>query len=166
MRDKAAYFWPALIGLVTSDCATKHFAQTLLVPARVPHPVAGEVVRLTLTYNRGAAFGIDAGPYGRWLLVTLSVAVLLGLAGLYHRATARERLLVFALGLTAGGAVGNLLDRIRSPRGVVDFIDLGFGGARFWVFNLADAGISVGAILLGLALWHRLGPAAAAERTR
>jgi signal peptidase II len=68
----------------------------------------------------------------------------------------RDRLLVFALGLTTGGAVGNLLDRVRSPRGVVDFIDLGFGDARFWIFNLADAGISVGAILLGFALWRRL----------
>jgi signal peptidase II len=164
VSEKAAYFWPALIGLVSSDCATKHFAQTHLVPSRIPHPVAGEVVRLTLTYNRGAAFGIDAGPHGRWLLVTLSVAVLFGLAGLYHRATARERLLVFALGLTAGGAIGNLLDRIRSPRGVVDFIDLGFGGARFWIFNLADAGISLGAILLCLALWRRLSLAPSAER--
>jgi signal peptidase II len=163
---KAAYFWPALIGLVSSDGATKHFAQTHLVPARIPHPLAGEVLRLTLTYNRGAAFGLDAGPHERWLLVTLSTAVLLGLAGLYHRATASERLLVFALGLTAGGAIGNLLDRIRSPRGVVDFIDLGLGGARFWIFNLADAGISVGAILLGLALWRRLQLAPPAKGAR
>lgn len=166
MTGKAAYFWPALIGLVSSDCATKYFAQTHLVPARIPHPVAGDVVRLTLIYNRGAAFGIDAGPHGRWLLVTLSLGVLLGLAGLYHRATTRERLLALALGLTAGGAIGNLLDRVRSPRGVVDFIDLGLGGARFWIFNVADAGISVGAVLLGLALWRRLHRAPAAERAR
>lgn len=156
MSPKAVYFWPVLCALVSSDCATKHFAQTRLVPARVPHEVAGEVVRFTLTYNRGAAFGIDTGPHGRWLLVTLSLGVLVGLAGLYRQASERDRLLVFALGLTAGGAVGNLLDRVRSPRGVVDFIDLGFGDARFWIFNLADAGISVGAILLGFALWRHL----------
>jgi len=156
MSPKAVYFWPVLFTLVSSDCATKHFAQTHLVPARVPHLVAGEVVRFTLTYNRGAAFGLDAGPHGRWLLVTLSLGVLIGLAGLYRQASARDRLLVFALGLTTGGAVGNLLDRVRSPRGVVDFIDLGFGDARFWIFNLADAGISVGAVLLGFALWRRL----------
>jgi signal peptidase II len=156
VSPKAVYFWPVLCVLVSSDCASKHLAQTRLVPARVPHEVAGEVVRFTLTYNRGAAFGIDAGPHGRWLLVTLSLGVLIGLAGLYRQASERDRLLVFALGLTTGGAVGNLLDRVRSPRGVVDFIDLGFGDARFWIFNLADAGISVGAILLGFALWRRL----------
>lgn len=166
MSPKAAYFWPVLLTLVSSDCATKHLAQTHLVPAHVPHPVAGEVVRLTLAYNRGAAFGIETGPNGRWLLVTLSLGVILGLVGLYRQASARERLLVIALGLTAGGAVGNLLDRVRSPRGVVDFIDLGIGDARFWIFNLADAGISVGAILLGFALWRRLRLTPSTERTR
>lgn len=43
------------------------------------------------------------------------------------------------LALVAGGAMGNLIDRLRSPRGVVDFIDVGIGDARFWTFNVADA---------------------------
>lgn len=51
-----------------------------------------------------------------------------------------------------GGAVGNLLDRIRSARGVVDFIDLGIGDVRFWTFNMADVGITCGAIVLAILL--------------
>ena len=54
----------------------------------------------------------------------------------------------------AGGALGNLLDRIRSPRGVVDFIDLGIGDARFYTFNVADVGVTLGAILLAVVLWR------------
>ena len=53
--------------------------------------------------------------------------------------------------LGRSGALGNLLDRIRSPRGVVDFIDVGIGDLRFWTFNLADVGITCGAVLLVLA---------------
>lgn len=58
------------------------------------------------------------------------------------------------LALVAGGAVGNLLDRVISNRGVVDFLDLGMGATRFFVFNVADAGISVGAVLLLYSFWH------------
>ena len=54
------------------------------------------------------------------------------------------------MGLVAGGALGNLVDRIRWDRGVVDFIDIGVGMTRFWTFNVADSAITVGAILL---LW-------------
>jgi signal peptidase II len=59
---------------------------------------------------------------------------------------------VVALALVTGGAVGNLLDRLRSPRGVVDFIDIGVGDIRFWTFNVADVGVSIGAVLLAVVL--------------
>ncbi len=52
-----------------------------------------------------------------------------------------------------GGAAGNLIDRLRSGRGVVDFIDLGVGSVRFWTFNVADSGVTIGACLLVVALW-------------
>ena len=64
--------------------------------------------------------------------------------------------------LAWGGAAGNLIDRFRSPRGVVDFIDIGVGDVRFWTFNVADSAVTVGAILLALVLWHE--DAAAARR--
>jgi signal peptidase II len=72
---------------------------------------------------------------------------------LYQR-TPDAALRAVALALLAGGALGNLLDRVRSARGVVDFIDVGLGDARFWTFNIADVGVSVGAVLLALVLWR------------
>lgn len=48
-----------------------------------------------------------------------------------------------------------MLDRLRSERGVVDFIDIGLGSYRFWIFNVADMGVIVGATLLGVLLWQR-----------
>lgn len=63
------------------------------------------------------------------------------------------------LALVASGALGNLLDRVRSPRGVVDFIDVGVGSWRFWTFNLADAAIVAGGVLLVSALQRTMGPA-------
>jgi signal peptidase II len=76
---------------------------------------------------------------------------------MYLEAGARERLVAVALGLICGGAVGNLVDRLLSPVGVVDFIDVGVGAVRFWTFNVADSGITVGAILLAIALWRSAG---------
>jgi signal peptidase II len=78
----------------------------------------------------------------------------------------RDRRLVTALALLVGGAVGNLVDRVYSPRGVVDFIDLGIGDARFWTFNVADMGISAGAVLLAITLWRRRHAPAAPIATR
>ena len=63
-----------------------------------------------------------------------------------------------ALGLIIGGALGNLTDRLRSPRGVVDFIDMGLGDYRFWTFNVADVGVTAGAALLLYLLLRRSRP--------
>jgi signal peptidase II len=80
---------------------------------------------------------------------------LLALGITYRRAAANSRLLVTGLALVTGGALGNLYDRVMSARGVVDFIDVGIGATRFWTFNIADVGISAGAILLAASLWRR-----------
>lgn len=154
LNPKALRFWPVLLAVVMADCASKRAAEARLEPA-TPRPVAGDVVRLTLGYNRGAAFGIDMGDRGRLILVVLSGTALLILLGVYRRAQAHDTRLVTAVALVAGGALGNLLDRVLSPQGVVDFIDVGIGTARFWTFNVADVGISAGAILLAAALWRR-----------
>jgi signal peptidase II len=60
---------------------------------------------------------------------------------------------VRALVLIVAGAIGNLVDRLRWDGGVVDFIDVGVGGWRFWTFNVADSAVTIGAILLALVLW-------------
>jgi signal peptidase II len=86
------------------------------------------------------------------VLSALSIAALIVLGLLYHRAQPSERLRVIGIALVAGGAVGNLLDRIRSSAGVVDFIDVGVANVRFWTFNVADMGITAGAVLLLLVM--------------
>ncbi|MDQ6829695.1 MAG: signal peptidase II [Gemmatimonadota bacterium] len=62
-----------------------------------------------------------------------------------------------------GGAVGNLINRILSARGVVDFLDLGSGTARWPTFNVADIGVSVGAVLLAWVLWREESPRGAPD---
>jgi len=61
---------------------------------------------------------------------------------------------VLALGLAWGGAAGNLIDRLKSTRGVVDFVDIGVGDVRFWTFNVADSAVTIGAITLAFVLWR------------
>jgi signal peptidase II len=72
---------------------------------------------------------------------------------LYQATRQGDFVRTLAIGLVCGGAVGNLIDRIRSPRGVVDFIDVGVGDFRWPTFNVADMAVSVGAFLLAWVLW-------------
>ena len=58
------------------------------------------------------------------------------------------------LGLAWGGAAGNLLDRLRGPHGVVDFIDIGVGNIRFWTFNVADSSVTIAVLLLAWVIWR------------
>ena len=68
--------------------------------------------------------------------------------------TRTSRVAAFGVPVIVGGAVGNLLDRIRLREGVVDFIDIGIGSTRFWTFNVADTAVTIGAVCLVLALWQ------------
>ena len=112
---------------IVLDQITKFVAEaTLLRSAAVS--VFGDWAQLRLVYNQGAAFGLHVGPYSRWVF--------------------------FAIALIAGGAAGNLIDRIRSARGVVDFIDVGIGAMRWPTFNIADIAVTCGAIALAVSLWR------------
>jgi signal peptidase II len=148
---RARLFWGAAITAVVLDVITKHFAVRHLVQ-HMPQEVIGDVVRFTLAYNPGAAFSMSLGPYSRYIFGTFALVALVILWRLYRESGPTERLKPLALGLAWGGAAGNLIDRIRSPRGVVDFIDIGIGGTRFWTFNVADTAVSIGAVLLGWVL--------------
>ncbi len=145
-------FWIAAVSVVVLDLVTKALAVRYLTPY-VPHDVIGSYGRLTLAFNRGAAFSMSLGHYSRLIFGTFAGLALIVLWRMYRTSAAGDRLKVLGLGLAWGGAAGNLLDRIRSGRGVVDFIDLGVGAVRFWTFNVADSGVTIGACLLGLALW-------------
>lgn len=115
--------------------------------------VIGEYVRLTYIYNPGAAFGIHVGEYSRIVFLVLSLGALIALAAMYWTTPLQDRVRLFSIALICGGALGNLIDRVRSPRGVVDFLDVGVGAVRWPVFNVADMAVTIGAILLALSLW-------------
>lgn len=144
-----------MLALLVGDCTTKEFAVGHLVPPYLPHNVLGEVVRFTLAYNPGAAFSMSLGSASRWGFTLLALVALATLAAVYRSAGNEDRLQALAIALIAGGALGNLVDRLRSARGVVDFIDIGIGDRRFWTFNVADMGVTCGAVLLAWVLWKR-----------
>jgi signal peptidase II len=146
-------FWPLVVVLVVADRITKSVAEELLWPRGVPHPVFGDWFRWTLVYNPGAAFGLHLGPYSRWIFLALTVGALAILFHLYRTTEAGHRWRIVAVGLVSAGAIGNLIDRIVSPNGVVDFIDIGVGDMRWPTFNVADMAVSTGAFLLAAVLW-------------
>lgn len=162
----APTFWSAVTGVALADVVTKYVAHISLMPEHAPRDIVGDTLRLTLVYNPGAAFGLHVGPYSRWVFLVLTLGALVVLWRLYRQTKPTERLRALALGLVCGGALGNLINRLWSVRGVVDFIDVGVGEHRWPTFNVADIGVSVGAFLLAWVLWaeDRKSPAAD-ERT-
>ena len=154
MRSPGRLFWPLASVLALADCATKRVVEATVALHADPKPLVADRVRVTLEYNPGASFSTQFGPYQRGVLIGIAVAMLVALAWGYRPAARAGRVALIGLALVAGGAVGNLLDRLISDRGVVDFLDLGVGATRFFVFNVADAGISIGAGLLLVSLWQ------------
>jgi signal peptidase II len=153
-------------GVVVADSFTKLLAVDRLAPVHTPHPVFGDVLRWTLVYNPGAAFGLHFGPWSRWVFIGLTFVALGVLWTMYRQSAPEARLKVIALATIAGGAIGNLVDRLRSSRGVVDFIDVGVGEWRWPTFNIADIAVSCGAITLAILLWREDIAAERAARDR
>jgi len=106
-------------------------------------------LNVTLAHNYGAAFSFlsDAGGWQRWFFVTLASAVSLVLLVWLLRLPRKEWVTGLSLSLVLGGAVGNLVDRIRLGY-VVDFVDVHVGGWHYPAFNVADSAITCGVILL------------------
>ena len=150
----ARVFWTAAVAVIVLDVITKALAVQHLKPQHIPHRIIGDVVRFTLAYNPGAAFSMSLGNYSRLVFGGFAFVALIVLWWLYRTGKPDERVRSLALGLTWGGAAGNLIDRFRSDLGVVDFIDVGVGDVRFWTFNVADSAVTVGAILLAFVLWR------------
>ena len=112
------------------------------------------VLEITRMHNTGAAFSFLANAAGwqRWLFTALAVGVSTGLALWLRRIDPRARVLASAVALILGGALGNVIDRIRLGH-VIDFIYAHWGSHYFPAFNVADSAICVGAGLLMLDTW-------------
>ncbi|MBA2627373.1 MAG: signal peptidase II [Gemmatimonadales bacterium] len=146
-------FWTAAAVVVAVDFVTKVIAESALRAAG-PVQVIGDWFRLALVHNRGAAFGLHVGPLSRWVFLLVALIAIVALYRMSVTSPPGDRFRQLALGLVAGGAAGNLIDRIRTARGVVDFLDVGVGALRWPTFNVADIAVSCGAIALALSLWR------------
>ncbi len=142
--------WLWLSGLVLAlDQLSKWAALTWLPPYRA-QPVA-PMFNLTLMFNEGAAFSLlaAAGGWQRWLLSGLALVISVVMVVWMRRLQAGERLAAVGLALILGGAIGNLIDRLWQGR-VTDFLDFYYAGWHWPAFNVADAAITVGAVLMVL----------------
>lgn len=136
--------------VVALDQLTKHVALAELQPYH-PHAVIPGFLNWTLAFNPGAAFSFLAGEDGwqRWLFTALATGVSAVLAVWLARTPRRDWRNALPLALIIGGAIGNLIDRIRFGH-VTDFVQVYWGDWSFPAFNVADSAISVGAVLLVL----------------
>jgi len=144
--------WLALAGgIILADFATKAW---MLATFRLHEALAvTPFFNLVLVFNPGASFSFlaDAGGWQRWFFVALALAISAWLIVMLRR-HARERLLPTAFALMLGGALGNVIDRLRFGA-VVDFLDFHAFGWHWPAFNVADSAITIGVILL---LWQQL----------
>lgn len=128
------------------DQATKWLILSTLQPFEPV--ILSPNLNLTLMFNEGAAFSFlsDAGGWQRWLFTGIGVVATVFIVW-QLRAHPGQKLFCFALSSILGGAVGNVVDRLMHGY-VVDFLDFHWAGYHFPAFNIADAGISVGAACL------------------
>lgn len=143
--------WLALAALVLLlDQATK--AWVLASFRLMESQSVTSFFNLVLVYNSGAAFSFLAGAGGwqKWFFVSLALGISVWLLSLLRR-HAQERLLPTSLALILGGAIGNVIDRLRFDA-VVDFLDFHLAGYHWPAFNVADSAITVGVVLM---LWHQ-----------
>jgi signal peptidase II len=153
MRKKMTLYIALVLGWIAIDQASKLVVQATL-RLYDPVPVIGDFFRLTYIYNPGAAFGLHLGGWSRVAFSVLALGASAMLFVMYRSTPWGDRMRLVAIGLVTGGAIGNLIDRLRSPRGVIDFFDVGVAGFRWPVFNIADIGVTVGALLLAVSLWR------------
>ena len=144
-----AWLWLSLL-VIALDQLTKAIVIHALVP-QVPHPVIPGFLNWTLAYNTGAAFSFLADQEGwqRWFFAVLAVVISAVLARWLARTPRSDWRSALPLALVIGGAIGNLIDRLRIGY-VTDFVQVYYQQWAFPSFNVADSAISVGATLLVL----------------
>jgi signal peptidase II len=151
--EPRAYAKPLEVGTILSvlalDQITKQVVRTTL-PLHDTINVIPGLLDITHVQNTGAAFGIlNAAdfPYKPAVMIAIAAIALVAIAAYGAQLGFHERLARFGLSLILGGAFGNLIDRAIAGH-VVDFVDVYFGSAHFWAFNVADAAITIGAVLV------------------
>jgi len=154
MRRSWIVFLVVMAGVVAADLMTKSWALSHLEYA-APTTYAGGILPLTLHFNTGGLWGLGSGLAARWFFPLATAIALFVLVRLYRMTESGETLRLLTIPMIAGGALGNLVDRVRWDRGVVDFLgpfDLGF---MVWpIFNVADMAISCCTLLLVVCLWR------------
>ena len=145
--ERAGPHWGVFLGIplvvVVLDQLTKAWLVANVARGEV-REVVGDTVRLVYHQNSGALFGLFRDQA---ILFGLLSMVVIGLIVGYHARSGRSRYMSIALGFLLGGAIGNLIDRLRLGY-VVDFVDIGLGDLRFYTFNVADAAISTAIVML------------------
>ena len=151
-RNALPWLWLSAV-VIALDQLTKVVVVQLLSP-QVPHAVIPGFLNWTLAYNTGAAFSFLADQEGwqRWLFTALAIGVSAVLTRWLARTPRADWRNALPLALVIGGAIGNLIDRIRIGH-VIDFIQVYYSDWAFPSFNIADSAISVGAVLL---IWFAL----------
>jgi signal peptidase II len=152
VRRRGAIITVAIGALVvTVDQVTKALVRAKMSSPGASVPVLGDLVRLTFVRNLGASFGMMPGY--RPLFIAVSIGVLIAIAAFVARRHPQRPWVLVALGLVAGGALGNLIDRLMLGW-VTDFVQIPFD---FPVFNVADSAVVVGVAML--VWWLLFGPA-------
>ena len=129
--------------VVVADQLTKSWIVNNVEPGG-GFSVLGTWLNFVYGANSGILFGLVPQSAGAFAIVSMVVIVLIVL---YHRHSGRGIVMTVATALLLGGAIGNLIDRLRFGE-VVDWIDMGIGGLRFWTYNIADAAITTSLILI------------------
>jgi signal peptidase II len=145
--------WVLVIALVVSDQVTKAMVRRAL-DLHESITIVPDVLALTRVHNTGAAFGMFNAMDFPAKAMVLTVVATLALAGVAWYAMSipfRDRLARLGVACILGGAIGNLIDRATAGY-VLDFVDASWQGWHFWAFNVADAAISIGVVLMILDL--------------
>jgi len=150
-----AVFLGLAAGIVVADQVSKAIVAATLDPGEMVR-IVGDLVRIIHGQNTGALFGLFQSSA---VLFAAASVVVVGVIVGFHARSGPSLSLSIALGLLLGGALGNLIDRVRLGY-VLDFVDMGIGDWRFYTYNIADAAISTAIVaLIVLAIWPGLGAA-------
>ncbi|HEU5205864.1 MAG TPA: signal peptidase II [Candidatus Limnocylindrales bacterium] len=157
--ERRATRWGLFIAIAVAVVVVDQLTKSWLVANVQPGgaiEIVGDWLRLIHGRNDGGLFGLFGGSAAVLAIASLGV---IGIIVAYHARSKPNVVLSIALGLLLGGAIGNLIDRLRFGY-VVDFVDAGIGTLRFYTFNVADSAISIAILLLILlALFPALGGA-------